>query len=158
MLRTPLASSWLRCTAPRKMAMTYESIVAELPEDWQKTALAMYDSGASDREVMRELGLTPSRWKTLEQALTGEFMEVVELGRMLSHAWWETLGRKSVKDKDLNTSLYVAVMKNRFGWSEKQNDPNISGVDASNLSDEDLNRMVKDLMAKWEQARGKTAL
>ena len=70
------------------MAMTYESIVAELPEDWQKTALAMYDSGASDREVMRELGLTPSRWKILEQSLTGEFMEIVELGRMLSHAWW----------------------------------------------------------------------
>jgi hypothetical protein len=140
------------------MALDYDSVLAELPKDWQKTALAMYDSGASDREVMRELGLTPTRWRILEQSLTGDFPEVVELGRMLAHAWWETLGRKSVLDKDLNTPLYVAVMKNRFGWSEKQNDPNVSAVDGKNLSDEDLNRMVKDLMAKWEQARGKTVL
>ena len=69
------------------------------------------------------------------------------------------MGRKGVLDpKLLDTTLYVAVMKNRYGWSEKQNDPNVSGLDAGNLSDDDLNRMVKDLMAKWEQARGKTVL
>jgi hypothetical protein len=140
------------------MALNYDTVLAELPDDWQKTALAMYDSGASDREVMRELGLTPTRWRILEQSLTGEFPEVIELGRMLAHAWWETLGRVNIKEKDLNTPLYVAVMKNRFGWSEKQNDPHVTGVDGKNLSDDDLNRMVKDLMAKWEQARGKTVL
>lgn len=138
------------------MALTYQQIIDELPEDWQKTMLAMYDSGASDREVMRELNLTPYRWDTLMKELSGDFGETVELGRMLSHAWWETLGRKSVKSKDLNTQLYVAVMKNRFGWSEKQNDPGVNGVDAGNMSDDDLNRMVKDLLAKWEQGRGKT--
>lgn len=140
------------------MALDYDKVVAELPEDWEKTALAMYDSGASDREVMRELNLTPTRWRILEQSLTGRFPEIVELGRMLAHAWWETLGRKGIYNKDLNTPLYVAVMKNRFGWSEKQNDPNIGGLDAQNLGEDDLNRMVKDLMAKWEQAKGKTVL
>lgn len=140
------------------MALDYDKVVAELPEDWEKTALAMYDSGASDREVMRELNLTPTRWRILEQSLTGRFPEIVELGRMLAHAWWETLGRKGIYNKDLNTPLYVAVMKNRFGWSEKQNDPNVSGLDAQNLGEDDLNRMVKELMAKWEQAKGKTVL
>ena len=71
----------------------------------------------------------------------------------------QSLGRKGVLDpKLLDTTLYVAVMKNRYGWSEKQNDPHVTGVDAGNLSDDDLNRMVKDLMAKWEQARGKTVV
>ncbi len=141
------------------MALSYDTVLAELPDDWQKTALSMYDSGASDREVMRELGLTPARWRILESSLTGDFPEIVELGRMLAHAWWETLGRKGVMDpKMLDTSLYVAVMKNRYGWSEKHNDPNVSGVDAGNMSEDDLNRAVKELMAKFEDGRGKTAL
>lgn len=139
------------------MALDYDTIIEELPEDWQKTALAMYDSGASDREVMRELGLTPYRWDTLMQSLTGEFGEVVELGRMLSHAWWESLGRKGVLEpKLLDTTLYVAVMKNRYGWSEKQNDMTVT--DGKNLSEDDLNRMVKELMTKWEKTKGKTVL
>jgi hypothetical protein len=51
------------------------------------------------------------------------FSETIKTGRMLSHAWWMSTGRKGtiiVKGAPMvNTALWFINMKNRFGWRDK---------------------------------------
>ncbi len=127
---------------------------AEKP-DWQKKMLAMYAAGCSNREVMRELDLTPNRWRALEKdILASDFAELVEYGLMLSAAWWEEQGRVNLRNKDFNTSLWLANVKARLGW----------GTDAANESEmqasdsEDLKRQLSVLMDKYSNGPAKVDL
>lgn len=85
--------------------------------DWGRL-LTEYELGASDVEIAVILGITLNRFMQLEQE-NPAFAEFVERGRTLSRAYWYKVGRTALFDKNMNTSLYVFTMKNRFGWADK---------------------------------------
>lgn len=124
------------------------------PLDWKREALNMYDQGAFDREVMRELDLTPEMWRVLYDSVEySDFRELVEVGRAFSAAWWETQGRKNLNNPKFNTALYKSMMSNHFGWSDKS-ETSMTRLDFSNMSDADLIRTVKELSAKLNEGLG----
>lgn len=83
-----------------------------------------YSEGASDVEIRAYI------WKirnSFSQDLWERWIEEEEIfsltvkkGRELSRAWWESSGRKNLKDKDFSATLWYMNMKNRFGWADKQ--------------------------------------
>ena len=124
------------------------AILEKRDKDWRAEALNLYDQGAFDREVMRQLDLTPEKWKLLmEDIYISDFREVVEVGRALSHAWWETQGRKNLYNSKFNTQLYKTMMSNHFGWSDKS-ETSMTRLDFENMNDADLLRTIKGLSAK----------
>lgn len=137
-------------------ASAAERVVAELEEDWEKRMIAMYMEGCSDREVMRELNLTPAKWRTLEgDVLASDFAEIVEFGRMLSAAWWEEQGRINLKSKEFNTSLWLANVKHRLGWG----DGNVAeALEMQSVDSEDLARQINALLPKFKDGVDKTTL
>lgn len=90
---------------------------------WKADILGLYIEGASDVEV-KALIITSipgklrlsndlwERWLEDEQ----EFSETIKNGRLLSAAWWERQGRKSLNDKSFNAVLWYMNMRNRFKW------------------------------------------
>ena len=85
--------------------------------DWNRL-MQEYEIGASDVEIAVLLGITLNRFLQLEQE-NPAFAEFVERGRTLARAFWYRVGRTALYDKNMNTSLYVFNMKNRFGWADK---------------------------------------
>jgi len=128
------------------------------PEDWRKTVLALYNAGASDREVMVELELSPGKWQTLMSDLVeSDFPEVVEYGRLLAHAWWERLGRTMLHEKSFNTALWTIQMKNRFGWSEKT-EQSMTNIDLSNQDSDSVQREIERLLQRYKEGRAKSVI
>lgn len=128
------------------------------PENWRREMLSLYRQGAFDREIMIELDLTPYQWEMLETcAFDRGFREVVELGRVASHAWWETQGRKNLFNNKFNTQLYKLMMGNHFGWSDKS-ETSMTRLDFTNKDDKALQRDIEELYERLMQARGKTAV
>jgi hypothetical protein len=121
--------------------------------EWREKVIDLYDQGASNREVMRELKLTPGAWKALESnILDSDFAEIIELGRLYAQAWWESQGRINLKTRGFNTSLWTANMNNRYGWSNKT-DSTTTVLDLSNASDEDLLKSIKEKSEKLGLSR-----
>jgi len=126
-------------------------------EDWRSTLLGMYKQGASDREVMVELGLSKGAWQLLlgeSASLYSDFEELVDLGRLCSYAWWERQGRTNLMTTKFQTALWTIQMKNRFGWSEKS-ESSVSNVQLENLNDEELQREIERLQVQFDRGRGK---
>jgi len=126
-------------------------------EDWRSTLLGMYKQGASDREVMVELGLSKGAWQLLlgeSASLYSDFEELVDLGRLCSYAWWEKQGRTNLMTTKFQTALWTIQMKNRFGWSEKS-ESSVSNVQLENLNDEELQREIERLQVQFDRGRGK---
>ena len=114
-------------------------------ENWRKLLLTQYKEGASDREVMTSLRLSPGGWDNLRKnVLDTDFNELVTLGRLLSHAWWEKQGRLNLHNPKFQTALYKIQMQNRFGWSEKT-EQSLTNLDLSNKDDASLLQEIKDL-------------
>lgn len=109
--------------------------------DWVTIITNGYKDGFSDVEVCRELRITAKQFNKLYSE-NDKFAEIVDFGRMLSHAWWMEKARKNLNDRAFNTSLYVMVMKNRYGWAEK--------LEASQIDPNDV-QSVKELRAKLEK-------
>lgn len=109
--------------------------------DWVKKITDSYREGYSDVEVCRELGITNKQFNKLYSE-NDKFAEIVDFGRMLSHAWWMEKARKNLNDRTFNTSLYIIVMKNRYGWAEKIEAAALDATDAQS---------VKELKAKLEK-------
>ena len=137
-------------------AQEYLADLEKEKPDWQKKALAMYAAGCSNREVMRELDLTPARWKALESDIvSSDFAEIVEYGLMLSAAWWEEQGRVNLRNKEFNTSLWLANVKARLGWGDSAASDTL---DMRNADAEDLKRQIDVLMGKYANGQGKVNL
>jgi len=109
--------------------------------DWVKVLTDSYKEGFSDVEVCRELRITMKQFTSMYDK-NDKFAELVDFGRMLSHAWWMEKARKNLNMRDFNTSLYIMVMKNRYGWAEK--------LEASQVDSSDI-QSVRELRARLEK-------
>jgi len=79
----------------------------------------LMQDGVSLHEVAKEIGVsygTLNRWREEKK----KFRKAVEEGISLSHAWWLKVGQENLSNKNFNTNLYQANMRNRFGWDAKQ--------------------------------------
>lgn len=109
----------------------------KLPVDWAERMLQHYKEGAADVEICSELALTQ---KDFDALFNGDsaFQETVLYGRMLCKAWWYKQCRLGLKDKNFNTSLFYATMKNRFGWSDKVESATKDYREIDEMSEEEL--------------------
>lgn len=97
--------------------------IKDLPQNWFDSVLDLYKIGASDVEIK---GLIYEwrgsfsndlwdRWIKEEQ----EFSETIKTGRILSECWWNKNGRENLKNKEFNYTGWYMQMKNRFGWTDR---------------------------------------
>lgn len=92
--------------------------MADKTPQWQTELTELYGSGGGDAEAAVILKITTRRFEQLylEQPA---FAEIIDMCRTLSRAWWDSLPRKNLWNKDFNAPLYNFNMKNRFGWADK---------------------------------------
>lgn len=89
--------------------------------DMPDRVIELMSEGASLVEVAADLGVsraTLSKWQVDEEK--PEFVEAIKRGVELSEAWWMRMGRESLRDSKFNHGLWYMNMKNRFGWSDRQ--------------------------------------
>jgi 5-methylcytosine-specific restriction endonuclease McrA len=75
--------------------------------------------GCSIAEVCTIIGIsrdTLYKWKDKYPL----FSDTIKRGEELSEAWWLANGRTNLENRDFNATLYYMNMKNRHGWSDKQ--------------------------------------
>jgi hypothetical protein len=114
----------------------------------------MYDQGCSDREVMRDLKLTPASFKHLMSDVTSSnFAEIVEFGRMLARAWWERMGRQNLLPKGFQTQLYSLNMQNRFGWALKSEESN-TNINIDSMDDVEMDSAIREYIKKFGKVKG----
>lgn len=122
----------------------------KLPKGWEKLLADEYQVGASDTEVRAKLRMTQGVWDSLyNDSVDTQFREIVDFGHTLGKAWWLTTARHSLFRKDFNTPLWLGVMRNQYGWSEK---PTITTQVPSDLSDDELRERIKSINAKLSKA------
>jgi len=124
--------------------------VHDLPDDWKKTMLDLYEAGASDTEVRAELEVTPRLWKSLMMT-DPSFEEVVLYGKTLCLAWWMRQGRTNLDNRGFNAQLYNINMQNRFNWSSKGS--TVEGDDTDDSNEEDIDRQITELMESQNAAK-----
>jgi hypothetical protein len=98
--------------------------IFDLPQDWYKKILSLYEEGASDVEIKALIyqwrGSFSNdlwdRWIKEEE----QFSETIKMGKLISEAWWSKSGRKNLENKDFNSTGCYMNMKNRFNWTDKQ--------------------------------------
>lgn len=78
--------------------------------------IAAYEKGCFDPEIMRICGWTQQEFDE-NYATSSHWAKIIDMGRSMCRAYWYKLGRENVGNKDLNTPLYIAFMKNCFGWA-----------------------------------------
>jgi len=93
-----------------------------------------YENGANDIEIMEIMKITQGKFRSMYEN-NQHFREAVDLGRVMSQAWWLKTGRKNLTNRTFNTSLWAFNMKNRFGWAEKTDNTN---QDATELTTEQM--------------------
>lgn len=137
-------------TTPKKKTKPKKKTgLARLPEGWATIIAKQYQAGASDVEVRAELKMTKKLWDHLyKEPETSEFKEIVDFGRMFSHAWWLTQARMNLKERSFNANLWYTYMKNMFGWSDKQTTVT---KDASELSGDQLEARIEAAMNKFHK-------
>lgn len=79
--------------------------------------------GASDAEVAAELNVTIKEYYS-QLADNAAFSKLVEFGRTLSQAFWESQARKNIGNKGFNTPLWTFYMKNKYAWADKTENVN----------------------------------
>lgn len=125
--------------------------------DWVNKVRELYDEGATDVEVMKELKWTEKKFSEYYSTSEG-FKALVDFGRLSAKAWWMQKGRKNLENRSFNTPLYAIYMKNNFGWSEKQETTGsvkpVEMMSADELKQEWQKNMP--LMAKYLKTEGMT--
>lgn len=113
--------------------------------NWAANVLECYRQGYSDMEVAATLNITKREFNAM---LTDNptFLKIVDFGRTLSAAYWESLARQNVKNKTFNTPLYNFYMKNKFGWADKIETTNAN--ENTNYSLDQLKTMVAQKVKK----------
>ena len=115
---------------------TSDKVLARLPKGWQEKLLTLYSEGASDAEVQGEMKLHINLWRELLS--DEEFNKIVQYGRQLSKAFWYSLPRKNLFNKEFNATLYKTYMANLYAWSDKQSVSETDSPFEANLNDDEL--------------------
>ena len=116
---------------------------------WAAQIVEYYRQGYSDMEVAAALNITR---REFNQMLSDNptFLKIVDFGRTLSAAYWESLARTNVKNKTFNTPLYNFYMKNKFGWADKIETTNAN--ENTNLSLDQLQDKINQQLKKLQGA------
>ncbi len=128
--------------------------VQSLPDNWVETAIGLYEVGAGDEEVIKELKITEALFNKL---ITSDdyFMRIIQYGRLCRKAWFLRWARLNLNEKGANYSGWFTQMKNLFGWSDKQQQI-ISDGELENMSNDEIERRFSDLkeeILKLEQKK-----
>ena len=108
----------------------------------------LYSEGYSDAEVAAALKITIKEYyKTVNE--NAAFRKLVDLGRTLSQAWWDSQARLNLKTKGFNSSLFAFYMKNKFGWADKVE--TTSTTENTNINLDDLKTQIANKLRKFEQ-------
>lgn len=81
--------------------------------------IELFRDGSSIAEIAYELDVAKStiyEWIDKNE----EFSNAMKKGKDISEGWWCKKGRVNIDNKDFNSTLWYMNMKNRFGWSDKQ--------------------------------------
>lgn len=82
--------------------------------------LELYQNGESDVEVAAALDISKNTFYEWVREKP-DFAEAVHKGKGLSECWWQKLGRAGAAGKvDIQARVWLANMKNRFGWVESE--------------------------------------
>lgn len=120
--------------------------ITQIPSRWDR-AMTLYEVGASDAEIAKSLGLTVGKFRELIK--TEEAMKNFhEKGQTVSRAYWESLGRTQLFNKEFNSSLWLSNMKNRFGWADKVEAVSSEESRSSDQIKADLTAALKALAKK----------
>jgi hypothetical protein len=125
--------------------------LTKLPKGWEKILATEYKVGASDVEVRARLKMTQSLWDVLyNDATSSEFKSVVDFGRMLAKAWWMTQARTNLHSRQFNASLWLMVMKNQYGYSDKSV---ITTKHVEDMSSDELDSRIGEAMKKFAKVK-----
>lgn len=104
--------------------------------------------GASVTSFAAEIGKSRSTINLWMDAFP-EFMEAVKTGKAKCAAWWEKKSRINAVEGGGNATLCIFGLKNMAPdeWREKQEIEHSGKIDYSNISDEELDRKLNDLIA-----------
>lgn len=114
---------------------------------WAMSIIEYYKQGYSDAEVAAEMSI-PMREFNAMLTDNPTFAKLVDFGRTLSLAWWESQARKNINNKNFNYSVWALTMKNKFGWADK--------VETSN-SNENTNYSLDELRSQIDKKLKKLA-
>lgn len=87
-------------------------------KSWAKELIELYRQGCSDAEVASQMNITIKEYYS-QIADNSTFAKLVEFGRTLSLAFWESQARLNLGNKQFNSPLYAFYMKNKHGWADK---------------------------------------
>lgn len=111
--------------------------------------IEMYQAGASDIEVCSALKLSE---KEFENRFKNDdlFQRLVQIGRLHAKAWWFNLARANLHNRSFKVDLWLAVMRNRWGWSDNKAKIEESKPEEQ-MSTEELQAEIQRLLKKREQ-------
>ena len=115
---------------------TSDKVLSKLPRGWQEKLLTLYSEGASDAEVQAEMKLHINLWRELMS--DDEFHKIVQYGRQLARAFWYSLPRKNLMNKEFNAALFKTYMSNVYAWSDKQSISETDQAFEESLNDDEL--------------------
>lgn len=141
---------------------TYKEGLDSLPDTWQDEILTAYSLGSSDAEIKAMIYFWRGRfsdslwyrWLKEEEI----FRETVSMGRILSEAWFNRLGRENMNKQGFNVISYIFQMKNRgfavdspVNEKRKLEDAEEAQIDYTKLSTETLKELIS---AKKHESKG----
>jgi len=74
-----------------------------------------------------------------------EIGEIMELGLTHSMSWWVERGKSGLNDNRFNVPLWIATMKNSWGWGDKPSDRTIDIQDWHGTMEEKINALDRGL-------------
>ena len=96
----------------------------EVTQEMLKLMESEFSEGASIVEVCAEINISRETFydwiDTKSPRYKEDFSYTVKKGIEQSEAWWQRKGRKGLNDPSLSYTGWYMNMKNRFGWSDKQ--------------------------------------
>lgn len=117
--------------------------LSDLPEGWEELILSESKKGASIVELSVLLGICRDTFYTLCER-EPHFFDTVKKCKQLCEAWWVKKGRTQLENKDFSYTGWYMNMKNRFNWTDKQQNENLNkNINLSDLSEEDFNKRLE---------------